>query len=200
MAILSPPPLATRVSPENPREPPSGAHESQRDSIIQPRVATKELPWDNSPAEPPTLKGLQPTDRVVPMHGEQSADETEKLKISWQSTSGFIRNAWLAAWDSSIKQGHELPDGITCKDGHGNVAVPPRPTASCDSANHRSRQQQQRADPQSAHENDKKKTVYRMVNYLKNKRRYSRSGHHCEAPSRQPQLPDTSQRQPDDNK
>ena len=40
---------------------------------------------------------------------------------------------------SSIEQGHELPDGKTRKDGHGNVAVTPRPATSGDSADERAR-------------------------------------------------------------
>lgn len=35
---------------------------------------------------------------------------------------------------SSIEQRNELPDGITRKDGHGNVSVTPRPATSGDSA------------------------------------------------------------------
>jgi hypothetical protein len=34
--------------------------ESQRDSVTQPRVATKELPWVNRPVCVTTLKGLRP--------------------------------------------------------------------------------------------------------------------------------------------
>src|SRR5437588_7682466 len=33
---------------------------SQRDSIIQPRVASTELPWENHPEQHSTLKGLHP--------------------------------------------------------------------------------------------------------------------------------------------
>jgi hypothetical protein len=61
--------------------------------------------------------------------------------------------------DSSIEKRHELPDDITRKDRHGYVSVTPRPATRGDSADRYSRQQQQRADSQGAHEHEKQKNV-----------------------------------------
>ena len=45
------------------------------------------------------------------------------------------REVWpVERHSESIEHWHELPDDITRKDGHGNVAVAPRPATSGDSA------------------------------------------------------------------
>jgi hypothetical protein len=56
---LAGPPPAVQAPPPSPQS------ASQRDWIIQPRVARHELPWVTVPKEPPTLKGL---DRSPPCH------------------------------------------------------------------------------------------------------------------------------------
>src|SRR5688572_1050907 len=63
---------------------------------------------------------------------------------------------YIFGGDASIEQRHELPDGVTGEDGHGNVAITARPATSGDSADSYCRQQQQRADHEGAHESGKK--------------------------------------------
>ena len=97
----------------------------------------------------------------------------------------------------SIEQWHELPDDVTRKDGHGNVSVTPRPTTSGDSADGYSREQQQRADPQDAHEHAKKKNAFHKAKWQAAKGQYP--GNHRQAPSGQPQPAEAGERQPDDD-
>src|SRR5439155_27115545 len=114
--------------------------------------------------------------------------------------STSFRRLWT---DSSIKQWHELPDDITRKDGHCDVAVTPRPAARGDSADLRARQQQQHADQQGAHVSaEKKKSVLKARKWQPGQKCHATqrqySGDHSQAPSRQPQPVEDGESQPDD--
>jgi len=104
-----------------------------------------------------------------------------------------------------------LPDDITRKDGHRNVSVTSGPATSGDSADGYSRQQQQRADPQGAHENANKKNVD-VIRVNDNANRFPRIGNpkcqaakrqypgdHSQAPSGHAQSVEAGERQPDDD-
>jgi hypothetical protein len=60
--------------------------------------------------------------------------ETFSIRGSWNCAAGSQQRVKRVWTHSSIEQWHELPDDITRKDGHGNVAVTPRPATSGDSA------------------------------------------------------------------
>jgi hypothetical protein len=66
--------------------------------------------------------------KLTPRQLEQSIATSARCRRSLQC---MVRRRWT---HFSIEQWHELSDGVTRKDGHGNVAVTPRPATSGDSA------------------------------------------------------------------
>src|SRR3954471_17449427 len=103
----------------------------------------------------------------------------------------IVRRLWT---HSSIKQWHELPDDITRKDGHGNVAVTPRPATRGDSADGYSHQQKECAKCENGHEKGKKKKLCCIGNCHAARRQYR--GDHSQTPSWHAQSAEAGEHQP----
>src|SRR5881392_273087 len=65
------------------------APQSQRDSIIQPRVDRSGLPWVTHPQNPSTLKGLKPNDQLL-LHGVPTTSSVAHTEASRRRT--WVRN------------------------------------------------------------------------------------------------------------
>src|ERR1043166_2132269 len=135
-----------------------------------------------------------------PIRQTRNPNQNRIRNIRTNNVQKMALNVFSVSMWFTIEHWYELSDGVTRKNGHCNVAIPPRPVTRGDSADSYCRQQQQRADRQGAHESGKKPNyvVARIGNpkCQATKRQYP--GNHSQAPAWQPQPTEAGECQPDD--